>query len=104
MLNILLHKRVVPILLFLTAMVAVGILVFMQLEDWTFIEAFYFTVSTMSTVGYGDIAPTTELSRFIATIYMIIMIPTIFVSLGVVADTVFTYRTKTKPNKKIKKK
>ena len=43
---------------------AVGILVYQALEpDWSAIDAFYFCMMTMSTVGYGDISPSTDWSR-----------------------------------------
>ncbi len=96
MLNILSHKKVIPIFIFLIFMVLIGMVLFMVLEDWTPIEALYFTVATMTTVGYGDLAPTTDVSRFIATIYMVTIVPLMLVSMGVVADTVYTYRTQRK--------
>jgi len=36
---------------------------FMVLEDLSLAEAFYYKIVTMSTVGYGDIYPTTQASR-----------------------------------------
>jgi voltage-gated potassium channel len=37
-----------------------------EVRDITFPEALYFSVSTLSTVGYGDIAPLGNLMRLIA--------------------------------------
>ena len=52
--------------------VLLGCLVYGQLEpDWTTIDAFYFAMMTMSTVGYGDISPTSDGSR-VFTIFMIL--------------------------------
>lgn len=41
------------------------------LEDWSFAEALYFAVVTMSTVGYGDMGPVRE-HRFAASIYILL--------------------------------
>jgi hypothetical protein len=39
----------------------------MELEpDWSGIDAAYFTMATLATVGYGDLAPTSDASRVVA--------------------------------------
>ena len=42
------------------ALVLTGTLFYWRFEDWTIIEALYFCVVTLTTVGYGDLAPTTR--------------------------------------------
>ncbi len=51
---------------------------FHYVEGWAWIDAYYFTVVTLSTVGYGDITPKTDVGKIGATIL-------IFVGLGVFA-------------------
>ncbi len=51
---------------------ASGAWIFHVVEDWTVMESLYFTVSTTTTVGYGDLHPTSDLSRAIAIVYMLI--------------------------------
>ncbi len=41
-----------------------GITGFILLEEISFTNAFYFTIITMATVGYGDIYPTQRLESF----------------------------------------
>jgi len=60
-----------------------GTFTFMGLEGLSFIDAFYFNIATMSTVGYGDIHPTREASRLFAVL-LIFMGGATF--LGVVAN------------------
>ena len=49
----------------------IGILVYSsQEDDWSVIDALYFTMATVSTVGYGDISPSTSVMR-IFTVFMI---------------------------------
>jgi len=45
---------------------------FMVLEGLSFIDAFYFTIVTISTVGYGDIHPTNLASKIFGIILIII--------------------------------
>lgn len=47
-------------------------------------QACYWTVVTMTTVGYGDIVPTTNLGRFIASVVMIMGYALIAVPTGIV--------------------
>jgi voltage-gated potassium channel len=44
-----------------------GTIFYSTVEGWSIVDAFYFSVTTLSTVGSGDLAPTTtvvELLRF----------------------------------------
>ena len=41
------------------ALVLTGTLFYWRFEDWTIIEALYFCVVTLTTVGYGDFSPPT---------------------------------------------
>ncbi len=60
-----------------------GSLGFMALENLTFAEALYYNIVTMSTVGYGDIHPTSNEGRLFA-VFLITMGGATF--LGVIAN------------------
>ncbi len=47
----------------LGTIILLGSLGYMWLEGWSFFNALYMTVITLTTVGYGDLAPTTPASR-----------------------------------------
>ena len=46
-----------------------GTLIFMVLEGLSPVDGFYFSFITLATIGYGDIAPTTDLSKIVTVIY-----------------------------------
>ena len=63
---------------------AIGTVGFMNLENLSLADAFYYNIVTMSTVGYGDIHPTNQTSRMFAVL-LIVMGGGTF--LGVIANS-----------------
>lgn len=49
-----------------------GTLFYRFVEDWGWVESLYFTVITLTTVGYGDLAPTRTVSRLF-TVVMVLL-------------------------------
>lgn len=77
-------KRRLKIFLILFLLLTIlGTLGFMLLEDISFVEAFYYNIVTMSTVGYGDIHPTSPESRLFAVLIIVLGGSTF---LGVIAN------------------
>ena len=53
-------------------LLASGTLFYRQAEGWTLLDSFYFSVITLTTVGYGDLSPTTGLAKLVTVIYIIV--------------------------------
>lgn len=49
----------------------VGMLVYHWLEGWSWLDALYFSVVTLATVGYGDLVPTTPIAKLFTIFYVI---------------------------------
>ena len=77
-------------MLLVLAMIGIAAAIFHSLEDWTWVQAIYFATATITTVGYGDLVPTTDVSRLVVSLYVILCIPLVFLSIGVVAEAIFT--------------
>jgi voltage-gated potassium channel len=53
------------------ALVLTGTLFYWRFEDWTIIEALYFCVVTLTTVGYGDFSPTSAGTQIFTIVYIL---------------------------------
>lgn len=68
----------------LIGLVFLGTVVYRYLEGWTWTTSFYFSVCTISTVGYGDFYPTTDLSRLFTAVYILVGVGIALASLGII--------------------
>ncbi len=66
----------------LGGLILLGTLVYHYLEGWSWISSFYFSVTTLTTVGYGDLHPTTEISRLFTAVYVLLGVAVAFATLG----------------------
>lgn len=73
--------RVLTLLLTLPGVVAAGTVFFRYVEGWSWVDSYFFTVVTLSTVGYGDPVPVTTLGKLGTTVF-------IFAGLGIFAVTI----------------
>jgi voltage-gated potassium channel len=60
-----------PVFYWAGGVLLVGVLVYHWLEGWSFLDALYFCVVSLATVGYGDLTPTTPLAKMFTIIYLI---------------------------------
>ena len=49
----------------------VGIVGFMGIEHFSFVDAFYMTVITASTVGFGEVHPLSDAGRIFVSFYIL---------------------------------
>lgn len=52
------------------AVLAIGTVAFRLLEDWSWVDAFYFSVIAATTVGFGDLSPTSDASKLFSVLYI----------------------------------
>jgi len=49
-----------------------GTLFYWQIEGWSLVDSLYFCIITMATIGYGDLTPTTPLSKLFTVGFVIL--------------------------------
>lgn len=73
------HARLTTAILTLLAiLVACGTVFFHFVEGWSLLDSYFFTVVTLSTVGYGSLVPVTAVGKIGTTVL-------IFLGIGVFA-------------------
>jgi len=51
--------------------IIVGTFVYSALEGWSLVDSLYFSVVTLATVGFGDLHPTTDVSKLFTVGYIL---------------------------------
>lgn len=67
-------------------MVTIGAIGIHLFEKLTWIDSFYFAVETVTTVGYGNIAPKTNGGKIFTTVYMLVSVGIVLYGLTVLAQ------------------
>ncbi len=97
--------RIIWTLAAILALILVGILGYMGLEDFTFIEALYMSVITLTSVGFGEVRPLSDTGRIFTTGYIIMGFSGLaFASHALVGSVVETVWSGGKERKKMNKK
>lgn len=68
-LDVLLNKRTRPIFIYAAIVIVLGAGLYHWLEGWGWLDSIYFVVITLTTIGYGDLHPTTPLTKMITIFY-----------------------------------
>ena len=66
------HPRHQAFALAVVAVVVLGVVVYSLTEDWNVFDSLYFTVVALTTIGFGDLAPTTTFSRLFTVLYAVV--------------------------------
>jgi voltage-gated potassium channel len=72
----------------LAAAVALGTIGFHLLEGWSLSDSLYVTIQTITTVGYGDVPPTTFAGRVFASLFMVVGVGTVAYILSSTVQTI----------------
>ncbi len=86
------HRLLIIAVLVMVFLVVAGTLFFMYAEGWTLVNSIYFTAMTITTIGYGDVVPTHDVSKLVATLYAVVSIPIAIFAFGILAENYFELR------------
>ena len=76
--NVGIYSPLMLIILLLT----IGTVSYSHLENWSYVDSLYFSTTTLMTIGYGDLHPTSDFSKLFTVVYIICG-----VSVGIIALT-----------------
>jgi voltage-gated potassium channel len=83
-----LTNRFLLILLAITATLLIGTVGFTWIEHYPPFDAFYMTLTTMTTVGYGEIHPLSQAGRIFNSFLIFFGVTTIFIAIGAMTQTI----------------
>ncbi len=78
-------------------MIAIGAAFYNYAEGWNWVDSIYFAISTLTTIGFGDLHPTHSISRVFMIFYMLIGIPIMFYTITMLGVYSIEKRAYTKP-------
>ena len=83
--------RFYSLLVLIGIALGIGTLFYSQVEGLSWIDAFYFSGLTLTTVGYGDITPQTDVGKIFAVIYTFFGLGIVLTLFKIVADHAFVF-------------
>lgn len=78
--------KVIAAIVTIVILIAIGTIVYHEMEQWSYIESFYFSVISLTTIGYGEIYPTTDASRLFTAIYVLVGVAAVLTALGIIGS------------------
>jgi hypothetical protein len=79
------YRHIIGAFSLLALQIGLGVLFYsLIVEKWSFQNALYFTIGTITTVGYGNLAPSSDFSKLFTVLYALSGIITLGVVLGLV--------------------
>lgn len=55
--------------IYVASTIVVGAIIYHVIEGWNWLDSFYFVVVTTTTIGYGDLSPTTNLGKLVTIFF-----------------------------------
>ena len=80
------HRRIIYVFFIIMLFLFGGATFYHYAEKWNYLDAVYFSAATMTTVGYGDIAPKTAGGRLFTIFYLFISVGIAIYGLSLMAS------------------
>jgi voltage-gated potassium channel len=81
-----------PLYIAAFGLLAIGTVFYALVEGWTPLDALYFSVTTLATVGFGDLAPETGLGKIFTIFYILAGVSVILAFANAVLERAATRR------------
>jgi voltage-gated potassium channel len=86
--------RVISLMGFTSIIIAIASEFYHYVEGWARLDAVYFSVMTISTVGYGDFAPQTVIGKVFTIGYVLVGLGVFVATATSIADAILSQRGK----------
>jgi len=86
-------KHLIAVLLIFFGSLLIGGYVYSAVEGWRFLDSLYFVVITMTTIGYGDFVPKTDIGKILTMLFSFIGVGMALYLVSLIGRTVFRERT-----------
>ncbi|GAA6159846.1 potassium channel family protein [Ruegeria sp. R8_1] len=86
------------LLAFTAGMILWASVFYRYVESWSWLDSIYFSVVTISTVGYGDFSPETAAGKIFTMFYIIVGLGIFVTAATTVADTILSQDDKNEDN------
>ena len=97
-------RRILLIVGLLVVVIVVGTVGFVFIEHYPWFDAFYMTLTTITTVGYGEIRPLSHSGRLFNSFLIIFGVSTIFLASGAMTQTIITFELQDRYGKRRQKR
>lgn len=87
--------RVQGLMGFTFTIIGLAALFYSLVEGWPYLDALYFAVMTIATVGYGDLVPVTTLGRLFTIVYVLVGLGIFIASASALAEAILSQREHT---------
>lgn len=91
--------RVHGLMGFTFTLIGLAALFYSLVEGWPYLDALYFAVMTIATVGYGDLVPVTTLGRLFTIVYVLVGLGIFIAAASALAEAILSQRERTPPDR-----
>jgi len=98
-----LTKRLTIIITNIIILLSVGTVFYHEFEGWGWVDSFYFTSTTLMTIGYGDLHPTGAVSKLFTVFFAFVGIGVVLYSITLLASEVLVKKPFVEPKKIMEK-
>jgi voltage-gated potassium channel len=78
------QKKLINIVIAMLSIIMIGVAGYMIIEKWQFIDAFYMTIITLTTVGFMEVQPLSPTGRIYTVFIIVVGFSVIIYGLGVI--------------------
>jgi len=73
-----LYKKLTLAIIILLILLVGGAFIYSSVEKWAYLDSLYFTVVTVTTIGYGDLVPQTNIGKIFTMFFAFLGIAMVF--------------------------